>query len=111
MDYDGVEFPVKVKDVGVIEDTNEIYINVFSYEDKIVCRVYVSKKNYDDAMNLLMIREDDKSHYVYVKDFNRLMFNVNKHKEKKWFCMRCLQHFSSEIVLENHKSDCLVVKS
>ena len=23
--------------------------------------------------------------------------------------MRCLQHFSSEIILEKHKSDCLVV--
>ena len=109
LNYDKVEFPVKVKDVGAIEDTNEICINVFSYEDKIVCPVYVSKKKYDDYMNLLMIHEDDKSHYVYVKDFNRLMFNVNKHGEKKWFCMRCLQDFSSEIVLEKHKSDCLVV--
>ena len=109
LDYGGVEFPVKVKDVDVIEDMNEICINVFSFEDKIVCPVYVSKKKYDDCMNLLMIHEDNKLHYVYVKDFNRLMFNASKHKDKKWFCMRCLQHFSSEIVLERHKSDCLVV--
>ena len=60
-------------------------------------------------MNLLMIHLGDKSHYVYVKDFNRLMFNVNKHEGKKWFCMRCLQHFSSEINLEKHKDDCLVI--
>ena len=82
LDYGGVEFPVKVKDVGVIEDMNEICIKVFSYEDKIVCPVYVSKKKYDDCMNLLMIHEDNKSHYIYVKDFNRLMFNVSKHGEK-----------------------------
>ena len=107
--YGGVEFPVKVKDVDVIEDMNEICINAFSFEDKIVCPVYVSKKKYDDCMNLLMIHEDNKLHYVYVKDFNRLMFNASKHKDKKWFCMRCLQHFSGEIVLERHKSDCLVV--
>ena len=109
LDYGSVKFPVKVKDVGVIEDKNEICINVFSYEDKIFCPVYVSKKKYGDCMNLLMIHEDNKSHNVYVKDFNRLMFNVNKHCEKKWFCMRCLQHFSSEIVLEKYKDDCLVV--
>ena len=60
-------------------------------------------------MNLLIIHEGDTSHYVYIKDFNRLMFNVTKHKEKKWFCMRCLQHFNSEFILEKHKSDCLVV--
>ena len=82
LDYDNVEFPVKVKDVGPIEDKNEICINVFSYEDKFVCPVYVSKEKYDDCMNLLMIHEDDKSHYVYVKDFNKLMFNASKHKEK-----------------------------
>ena len=109
LDYDGIKFPVKVKDVGVIEDKNGICINVFSYEDKIICPIYVSRKDYGNCMNLLMIHEGDKSHYVYVKDFNQLMFNANKHKEKKWFCMRCLQHFSSEIILDKHKSDCLVV--
>ena len=109
LNYDGVEFPVKVKDVSVIEDKNEICINVFSYEDKIVCQVYVNNKKYSDCMNLLMIHEDNKSHYLYVKDFNRLMFNASKHGNKKWFCMRCLQHLSSEIILEKHKDDCLVV--
>ena len=103
LDYDKVEFPVKVKDVGVIEDKNEVCINVFSYEDKIVCPVYVSKEKYGDCINLLMVHEDNKSHYVYVKDFNKLMFNASKHKEIKWFCVRCLQHFSNEIILERHK--------
>ena len=109
LDYDVMEFPVGFKDVGVIEDKNEICINVFSYESKILCPVYVSKKKYGDCMNLLMIHEGDKSHNVYDKDFNQLMFNVNKHDEEKWFCMWCLQHFSSEIILKKHKSDCLVV--
>ena len=39
------------------------------------------------------------------------MFNVNRHQGKKWFCMRCLQPFSNEIILEKHKGDCLVVNS
>ena len=30
-------------------------------------------------------------------------------KGKKWFCMRCSQHFGSEIILEKHKDDCLVI--
>ena len=29
-------------------------------------------------MNVLMIHERNKSHYVYIKDFNRLMFNKTK---------------------------------
>ena len=81
LNYDDIKFHVKVKDVGVIEDKNEICINVFSYEEKIVCPIHVCKKEFDDCMNVLMIHEGDKSHYVYIKDFNRL-FNVNEHGEK-----------------------------
>ena len=60
-------------------------------------------------MNILMIHENETFHYVYIKDFNRLMYNITKHKEKKWFCMRCLEHFSSEIVLNKHKVNCLII--
>ena len=37
------------------------------------------------------------------------MFNKNKCKNKKWFCKSCLQWFSSEIVLNSHKEDCLLI--
>ena len=60
-------------------------------------------------MNLLMIHEENKSHYVYIKDFNRLMFNKTKIKNKKHFCMRCLQCFSSENILVKHKENCLII--
>ena len=37
------------------------------------------------------------------------MFSKTKHKGKKWFCKSCLQCFSSEIVLNCHKKDCLII--
>ena len=49
------------------------------------------------------------SHYVYIKDFNRLMFNKTKHEGKKYFCKSCLQCFSSESVLNEHKKHCLSI--
>ena len=61
-------------------------VNVFGYENK-VCPLYISKKSYNQALNLLLITEKDKSHYVFVKDFNRLIFSKAKHKDKKHFCM------------------------
>ena len=36
-------------------------------------------------MDLLLIFEENKSHYVYIKDFNRLMFNKTKNKIKNTF--------------------------
>ena len=61
-------------------------------------------------MDLLLIFEENKSHYVYIKDFNRLMFNKGKNKNKKYFCRYCLQCFTSKNVLTEHKENCLVIK-
>ena len=36
-------------------------------------------------------------------DFNRLMFSKTKHKDKKHFCMSCLQNFSTKEILNNHR--------
>ena len=49
------------------------------------------------------------NHYVYIKDFDRLMFSKTKNKNKKYFCKCCVQCFSSEKVLENHRKDCLII--
>ena len=37
------------------------------------------------------------------------MFNKNKKKNKKYFCKSCLQCFSSESVLLEHKKYCLLI--
>ena len=58
-------------------------------------------------MDLLLLINDDKSHYVYIKDFNRFMFHKTKSKNKKCFCKSYLQCFSSENVLKEHKENCL----
>ena len=36
-------------------------------------------------MDLLLLTDGDKSHYVYIKDFDRVMFHKTKNKNKKWF--------------------------
>ena len=60
-------------------------------------------------MDLLLLTDDDKSHSVYIKDFNRFMFNKTRNKNKKWICRNCLQCFSSENMLIEHKEDCLSI--
>ena len=60
-------------------------------------------------MDLLLLIDDDKSHYMYIKDFDRFMFYKTKNKNKKWFCKSCLQCFSSESVLIKHKENCLSI--
>ena len=96
LDYDGIEFPVQEKDFTNIEVKNNICINVFGYENGLVFSIYVSSQKFEDSMDLLLLTDVDKSHYVYIKDIDRFMFHKTKNNNKKWFCKSCLQCFSSE---------------
>ena len=109
MNYSSVDFPVSKKDYGKIEMMNKICVNVFCYENKVVYSVYLSNQCFNDCLDLLLISIDFTSHYVYIKDFNRLMFNETRHKGEKYFCKSCLQCFSSEKMLKDHEKDILLI--
>ena len=53
----------------------------------------------------MLITEKDKSHNVFIKGFNRLMFSRTEHKDKKHYCMSYLQNFTTEEILSNHKNN------
>ena len=98
LDYSGITFPVTIKQISQIERQNRININVFGY-DKAVYPIRISKEKYKDHLDLLYIEEKEeekekecanRSHYVYIKDFNSLMYSFTKHEHRKHFCMHCL---------------------
>ena len=113
LDYSEILFPVTIKQVIKIEQKNNIRINVFGYENNQLFPIHISKENFEDHMELLLITGERNgeflNHYVLIKDFNKFMFSQTKHKEKKHFCMHCLQCFSSEKILNDHKENCITV--
>ena len=82
---------------------------MFSYENELVYPIFISKQTFEDSTDLLLLIKNNKSHYVYIKDFNTFMFHKTKAKNKKWFCKSFLQCFSSKNVLMKHKEDCLSI--
>ena len=108
LDYSGISFPVSYKDYNKIEKQNQININVFGYSS-FIYPIHTSKEKYKDHIEVLYIEEGEKSHYVYIKNFNRLMNTFTNHKETKHFCMRCLHCFSREDLLEKHSPDCFAL--
>ena len=96
------------KDFSKIEE-NSISINVYCYENKLTFPIYISDQKSENSMDFLQTFDGDKSHYVYIKDFDRFMFHKTKNKNKKYFCKRCLLCFSSKNVFTEHKEICLSI--
>ena len=108
LDYRGVTFPVTIRDIGKIEKQNKININVFGY-DEYVFPIRNSETEHGETLNVLLIEGETGQHYVYIKDFNRLNYDITKSHHRKHFCLHCLQPFTSEDHLEAHKRDCLII--
>ena len=71
INFKGVKFPVHKTDYGKIENQNNIFIDVFGYEDERPYRIYTSKHIFERHVDLI----SENSHYALIKDFNRFMTN------------------------------------
>ena len=69
LNWKGLKFPVKLSDIDKFEKHNcSISVNVFGYE-KAVYPLRISKHNYkrESTVNLLLISDDTKQHYCWIK--------------------------------------------
>ena len=80
MNWDGVKFPASLKDVAKFEVNNpDISICVYRYEGKNPRPVFISKRmnkaepTYREV-DLLIITEDEKQHYVWIKNFDTFCY-------------------------------------
>ena len=115
LNYEGITFPVKLKDVPKIEEMNDIRFNIFGVDlhDKKspIYPLYISNKTHlkNGTCELLLIEEGKGSHYVWIKNFNKLMHSQTKNRKEKFFCKYCIQHFTSEEILNKHIDVCLAI--
>ena len=74
---------MREKDFSKIETKQNIRINVFSYENRVGFSIYISDQEFENSIDLLLLIDKYKSHYVYIKDFDRFMFHKTKKKKQK----------------------------
>ena len=74
---------MREKDFSKIETKNNIYINMFCYENKLIFPIYISNQKLKNSMDLLLVTDGGKSHYVYIKTFDRFMFHKTNNKNKQ----------------------------
>ena len=68
LDYIGISFPVKARDYEVVEEKFNINANVFGYQNNFF-PLFVSKKSNKQVLNVLLISNEEKSHYVFIYVF------------------------------------------
>ena len=72
-------------------------------------QIYICRKggDYDRVVNLMLITENNRKHYVAIKSLSRLLSKQNcKHKEAQHFCLNCLQEFWEESSRDEHVRYC-----
>ena len=82
--WEGLKFPVNFSDINKFENNNSsISANLFGYEKR-VHPLRISEHNYkrESTVNPLLISDDAKQHYCWIKDISKLIFtNI-----KTWRC-------------------------
>ena len=55
------------------------------------------------------MKEEEKRHYVLIKDFNTLMHDYTLHRGRKHYCCYCLQASSIEEISKRHIKNCFKI--
>ena len=128
--FECCEYPMKVCDDTIREfemsNGNRVSINIYQVHEKELQNHYTNELDLpDDVLNTnheisipiyytkntnkyaqhidllyLIDSETNKEHFVYIKDFNKLMGSNGKHRT--YYCKHCVQPFSSEEKLKYH---------
>ena len=98
-----------MSDIDKFENHNSsISVNVFGYE-KLVYPLRISEHNYKRAstVNLLLISDDTKQHYCWIKDISKLLsLQTSKNSHVIHVCFRCLNTINTEKSLASHHEYC-----
>ena len=106
LDWDGINFPVSTSDINRFELRNQVSVNVLPLDGK---SPYICRKggDYNKIINLMIIEDGDKRHYVAIKSLGRLLSKMNsKHNPSQHFCTNCSQGFSDVGSRDEHYAYC-----
>ena len=102
-----IDFSPTNKDWKKFELNNKVALNILyiSHNTKKIQLAYKSKNNltYDKQMILLMITDDEKWHYLAVKNLSGLLKRIASTHMKDFYCLNCFHSYRTKNKLETHK--------
>ena len=108
LNFTGIDFPTPVSQIDRLERQNpNLAINVCGWENGQVIAHRISEKGGEiPRMNLMITKQGENTHYSWVKRLTALLYDQNRHNERKHFCERCLYGYKRRDLLERHKPEC-----
>ena len=108
LNMDGIQTPVPLSSIDKFEMQNpDVSVNVLYLDERDIVPIRTSKFNQRKYhVNLLMLTNEDKFHYVSVQSLSRLVAHRTKHKCKMHVCQFCLYPFSKMDLLDQHLPEC-----
>jgi hypothetical protein len=96
-----LNYPVNLDEIEEFEKINKIPINVFKLSNKRGLVVFYRHKIVSETkrINLLLIKNENTTHYVYIRNLNGLLKD-NTHTLH--CCDNCLQRFQEKEAYDNH---------
>ena len=116
--WDNIDFPVGNDEIELFEEQNKhisvnvYYINPDTNSKTILLYKRSNNPQAQHKIDLIKLTDEVKSHYAYIKNYDKLMSSqTNKMKAKKCHCRTCSHGFQSEELLKQHEEQgCLAVE-
>ena len=102
LNFDGIEMPTPVSQISKVEHLNNLAINDYGWENNKVIIHWIS--NQPKRINTSSIQDDEKSHYVWIKNLNKLL--NSKNNKQMFHCERCMIGFTRDDLLQSHLVEC-----
>ena len=80
-------------------------MNVYGYSEGKVFPLHITKKR-AQHVNLLLISQGDKRHFVTITNISRLLSHRTKHKCAMYYCKYCLHGFKNVEHRDEHEPRC-----
>lgn len=123
LNFDGIDFPVQLNQIEKFMNQNApIAVNVYYFDSETECvkPIFLATKPIESRyVHLLLLTETVTSneetlevgihsHYCWIKNFSALVHTqITKNTRKLFVCDRCLNYFSSQEKLNEHKIICI----
>ena len=102
LDFKDIMLPVKIKYINKVKKKTVLTLVFLVIKMRKKIQFINQKNNFKKHVDLLLIENEDKLHYILMKNFNRFMYNKTLHHGRKRFFRYCLKYFSSAEILQRH---------